>query len=119
MRKLGYVLLVLTAIGVAGCTKTQQDASTAAPTPDATAAADGNLAPVSGSAPSAPLAPSAPSAPQQQTYAPQQTYQNQAPPPPAYDSSAGYQDVDDGSQPVYASAPPPPLPEYSQPPCPG
>jgi hypothetical protein len=119
-----YLVLILTAIslGTAGCSKTQdqtaapaaqpagdtsqnttqtaaQNAAPAAPAP--TTQDDGNLPPVDSTA----AAPAAPSTTTADT------------------SSAAYQDVpedvDTGQPPVYAAQAPPPLPEYTQPPCPG
>ena len=45
---------------------------------------------------------------------------SEAPSEEGYDYNAPVQDYQDQAQPVeYATAPPPPLPEYDQPPCPG
>ena len=108
MRKFGNLFLSLAAASLmlAGCAKTpDQNVAQNQSVPDPNAAADGNLAPVNAQ--------------------PDQTQTAAAPAPaPADDSSAAYsaayQDVaDDQGQPVYAPDPPPPLPEYSQPPCPG
>ncbi|MGC2512554.1 MAG: hypothetical protein WA430_18445, partial [Acidobacteriaceae bacterium] len=94
--------------------------------------ADANNAPVNASAPAdengAPSNQSYPSQPA----APQQYSQNEPPPPPpdqagydqsGYDQAGGYAagDYDDTAdqQEVYASEPPPPMPEYEQPYCPG
>ena len=100
----------------------------------------GNLAPAQYA--SAPAAPQQ-SAPQQsvpQQAAPQQAAPQQyaaydtaqqatdysenyaPPPPPPYETSDDQTDYSQAvsyEQPVYASEPPPPLPEYSQPACPG
>ncbi len=57
----------------------------------------------------------APAYSQAPTYAPAQTYA----PPPADNSYADASYDASYDQPVYATEPPPPLPEYDQPPCPG
>ncbi|MDP9053479.1 MAG: hypothetical protein M3N93_04145, partial [Acidobacteriota bacterium] len=108
-----YFILLLTAVtvGSVGCSKTQDAPSSAA---------DGNLAPVSdtGQYPNqasnqAPV----------RTTAPAPNYRSTA--APAYPNYQDYPDNSYSDQPdysgqlVYASQPPPPLPEYSQPPCPG
>ncbi len=120
MRKFGFVFtLISISLALAGCAKTPDATVAAAPPPDANAAADGNLAPVT-------TTQAAQQYPAQQypAQAPQQ-YQDQNAPAPADYSSAAYQDAayqdvgDDSGQTVYAPQPPPPLPEYSQPPCPG
>lgn len=90
------LLLPMICIGAVGCSN-RQNSQTAqnAPPP----AEDGNLAPLSG----------------QQQLAP-----TSAPPPPATSyTAADYPEVADNAQPVYAPNPPPPLPDYNQPPCPG
>src|SRR5580658_2456896 len=134
------ILGLALAIGVAGCHKNadqtaDQTAATQATTPDATQVAQdssdpavqANLAPAVNSSP-------AQSAPAQST--PSSSSQESAPPPPADESSSsssssagpsdqGYdynapEPNQDQAQPVeYASAPPPAIPEYEQPECPG
>ncbi len=104
MRKHIGSALFLTVVWLitAGCTKTQdsQTAQNVPPPP-----ADGNLAPVGAQQPldaqSPPPAPAAPGYPSTDY------------------SAADYPAVADNEPPVYAPEPPPPLPEYSQPPCPG
>ncbi len=112
MRNFGYPFLLLTALSlvIAGCSKTQDTgvAQTQA-APDPNAAADGNLAPVSEQQPTQQY-------PDQPASAPAPAYDSTS----AYQTSTAYQDVgDDSGQVVYAPQPPPPLPDYSQPPCPG
>ena len=129
------LLALVLAFGVAGCQKNsapdQTAATPAASTPDATEVADNsqdpamqaNLAPAVNTTQAAPAQSPAPT-------------QETAPPPPADESSSAasssapsdadydYNAPDTSSeaaaQPVeYAPQPPPALPEYDQPPCPG
>src|ERR1017187_1295568 len=95
------LLAVAVLLGNMGCSK-DADQTAAAPTL-ATDPANGNLASVDGW--SQPVA----------------REQHPAPAYPQQDSYASYSQYDSASneQPVEASEPPPPLPEYSQPPCPG
>ena len=131
MPKPGYLfLLIAVALGAAACSKTQ-DPNQAALNSAGNPAADGNLAPVSdtGQYQNQAPPPNYQNSPPPAGYADNGNYQQPAPPPyyqgnnqnyaPAnYDDS--YSDQPDYSgQQVYASQPPPPLPEYSQPPCPG
>jgi hypothetical protein len=112
-----YLLFLAAALAVAGC-HGNQNASNPAATQDqsqndAQDPASANVAPISNA--STTYAPSAPAS-QQGSNAP---YSDQAPPPSdeyaQYDNQPGY-----GEQPAaYAPDPPPPLPEYDQPPCPG
>src|SRR5262249_47384317 len=104
-----FLLVSLAALGIVGCSKTQ---SVSAASPQD---ANGNLAPVGDYNPPP------------QPYAAQPAYQ-QYPPPwnvpvyddAGYDQTYAYDDAgDDGGPVVYASQPPPPLPVYTQPPCPG
>ncbi|HEX4230669.1 MAG TPA: hypothetical protein VHZ07_18480 [Bryobacteraceae bacterium] len=81
--------------------------------------AQANLAPAGSAVPVQQASTSAPQPPpSQQTYAqqPQPSSANQS-----YDQNyaAGTDDTDSGEQPVYADQPPPPIPEYTQPACPG
>jgi hypothetical protein len=110
MCKRGYLFLILTAAaaGLIGCGKTQNVSAAASQ-------ADGNLAPVAAegqpeAGQPAEAYPAPPAGTTPPTY--DQAYQ------PAYDQ-AYEQDADEGGAAVYASEPPPPLPEYNQPPCPG
>jgi hypothetical protein len=125
------LLAVAATFSQTGCNKTPEN--TAQNTaPAAGDAANGNLA-----TPDSSQAQPAPQQYQQQP-APQQRYQQPAAPPPqgnqqypaesgyseqsGYDQSSGsyaYAADDSYGQPVYAPQPPPPLPEYQQPPCPG
>jgi hypothetical protein len=101
-----FLLVSLTAIsfGIAGCSKTQ---SVSAASPQD---ANGNLAPAG-----------------EYDQPPPANYQQYPPPANApayndanYDQTYAYDDAaDDGAPAVYASEPPPQLPEYAQPPCPG
>jgi hypothetical protein len=103
MRISGSILLLsLTAVslGIIGCSKTQS--VSAAPPPDA----NGNLAPVGDTSQAPQTGVNQPVAP---AYNDSSYAQNSA-----YDETA-----DDSGPPVYAPEPPPPLPDYSQPPCPG
>jgi hypothetical protein len=129
------LLALVLAFGVAGCQKNsapdQTAATPAASTPDATEVADNsqdpamqaNLAPAVNTTQAAPAQSPAPT-------------QETAPPPPAdesssaasssapsdadYDYNAPDTSSQDAAQPVeYAPQPPPALPEYDQPPCPG
>jgi hypothetical protein len=99
MFKFGFLCLLPAAIllEMSGCSKTQDAAygqTQLAQIQDTGAASDGNLAPV-----------------------------NQQPPEQAQQPAQGYdtapEEPDYSGQEVYASEPPPPLPEYSQPPVPG
>ncbi len=130
-------------LGVTGCRKNADQAQNQDATQVAQDSQDpamqANLAPASNTAPAPSGQPAqqyptqAQPAPQEQAAAPQQ---DTAPPPPpdqsapseqpqsANDQSYDYNAVDnsgqDAAQPVeYATAPPPPLPEYDQPECPG
>ena len=138
--------LVAAVVFVAGltvaCNKTQETAADNSPAQAAQFApappadpAGGNLAPAQyASAPAAPQQPApqqaAPQQPAPQQYAAYDTAQQSTdysqnyapPPPPPYEASGDQTDYSDAvsyEQPVEASQPPPPLPEYSQPPCPG
>ncbi|MGA2714847.1 MAG: hypothetical protein ABSG41_17235 [Bryobacteraceae bacterium] len=103
-------LIAIIFAGLSACNKTQ-DAGVAQVPP--ANAADGNLAPVD----QAPAADQSPAQNQQVGSAPQAAYsQPDQPYAPAQDT--GY-DTASNEQPVYATQPPPPLPEYDQPPCPG
>ncbi len=87
----------LALVGLTACTSTQNQTAQTQPADTSSGdPANGNLAPVS----SAP-APSENYAPAAESY------------PAPYAEGASY------DQPVQASEPPPPLPDYSQPPCPG
>ena len=141
------LLIPFILLGVNACNQTQpaqvaQDPSQAlAQTGDP---ANGNLAPA-GQYPQSPPQQSyaQPSGAPQQSYdqqasPPQQPYTQPASPPPPQESSAqpapvynnqnynnqnypadnGY-DTASNQPPLYADQPPPPIPEYSQPPCPG
>jgi hypothetical protein len=125
MSRFAPALVIAAALAAAGCNKT--------PAPDQTALnppSDGNLAQVANTSQPAPAAQqSAPTQRTQYQYPPPQPpqanppddQQAQAYPP---DDQAAYDDYYpddsyDNQQPVYASQPPPPLPDYSQPPCPG
>jgi hypothetical protein len=103
--------------GLSGCNKTETPAQTQAPANTVVADSDpaaGNLAPVS----------AAPASTE-----PEQTAQNSPPdsgttssdlPTNTQDYPADYAyDTASNQQPIEATEPPPPLPEYSQPPCPG
>src|SRR5271166_4023089 len=96
------IIVGLALVGLTACTSTQNQAAQNEP-PDVSNGdpANGNLAPVS----NAP-APA-------QSYAPTQSYGPAEPYAEPYDQQASYE------QPVEASEPPPALPDYSQPPCPG
>ena len=136
--KAGFVPVVVLGVlaALAGC---KNDGTQ----PVDAAAANGNLAPVSDNGNAAPVndsvapaysapAPQAPAYPaQSQQQYPQQAQQPQYPAPqpqqyaqseqqPQYQdqdiNDADYQDVDQVAD--YAPQPPPPLPEYQQPPCP-
>ncbi len=134
MSKIGkvYLLPALSlafVMGLTSCRGNQNQSATQVPSESDPAAA--NLAPVSapeqGAAPAAaPVqsagnpAPNPPPPPQ--NYSPSSSYS-----PPAdsasydqsgYDQSGGYDDTAD-EQPVYAPEPPPALPDYEQPECPG
>ncbi len=118
----------------AGCNKTQETAADHSPAqaaqfvptppPDP---AGGNLAPAqyaSAPAPAQQSVPQEPAAPSYDTAQQGTEYsENYAPPPPPpYETPGGQTDYSEAvsyEQPVEASQPPPPLPEYSQPPCPG
>ena len=138
---IGRYYFVTAAVFVAGlttaCSKTQETAApadnsaTTAETvpPPPSNPAGGNLAPAQYASAPAPTE-SAPQQPVSQQYAAQDTSQqaadyseNYAPPaPPPYETSGGSTDYSEAvsyEQPVQAQQPPPPLPEYSQPPCPG
>jgi hypothetical protein len=98
MFRFGYRFLLPAAIllGMSGCSKTQDAAYGQTPLAqiqDTDAASDGNLAPVD------------------------QAAVNQQPPEQNYDTAPDEPDYN--GQEVYASEPPPPLPEYSQPAVPG
>jgi hypothetical protein len=112
--------------GVAACNKTniQQDGAQSQP------AQTDNLAPVDG------VQTADASYQQPATQTTQQNYQQPAPVrhtssrrvaqqyapnqnDPNYDSDGGYQDASYGQPVLQAQEPPPPLPQYSQPPCPG
>ena len=113
--------------GVAACNKSNVQDTSAQAQPAQT----DNLAPTDGT-----QASGANYQQQPATQAPQQNYQQPAPaqqtssapavqqasPDQNYsdsDSSAGYQEASYGQPVLQAQQPPPPLPEYSQPPCPG
>ena len=115
--------------GLAGCSKTT--AQTQPAQTDQQGAATDNLAPTDGT-----QATYANTQEQPVSQAPQQTYQQPAPAQqtssaPAVEEaaqnqnysndepSAGYQDASYGQPALQAQQPPPPLPEYSQPPIPG
>ena len=122
------VVIVVAGLALMGCSGANQPGTVAAADGDP---ANGNLAPVAqgqgdqGETPAnqQPVSGVQGSAPQYQSQAPQQ---NPAPQPPVYssgtsnagyDTSADYSGTED--QVVYADQAPPPLPEYSQPSCPG
>lgn len=102
-RFLSVTLLVL-ALGLAACNQGQNQAQTQAAEEQAENVTsgnpeDGNLAPVAQGTP--PVSPSG------ESYAPTPEYEQ------SYEQAASYE------QPVEAQEPPPPLPYYEQPPCPG
>ena len=109
------LLIAIALAGLSACNKTQ-DPGVAQAQGQPANPADGNLAPVD----------QAPAQTQQVASAPQAAYsqpdQAYAPAPVAtdqnYSPDAGYDTASNG-QPVYATQPPPPLPEYDQPPAPG
>lgn len=131
------ITLTLT-FGMAGCNKQSENtAQNQGQNPDVDPAS-ANMAPVEGAAlqnesttASSQAPPSQPAA----APAPSQTAGSENPPPPPDDTSAypadntvpatdvspdqsGYYDTS-AEQPIYASDPPPPIPVYDQPPCPG
>ena len=141
--KVSFLIVVAAAsialtFGVAGCSKTNVADNGAQGQPAQTdqsqdPAATANLAPTDGT-----QATSNNTQPQPVSQAPQQNYQQPAPatqqnyqqPAPVQqasqdqsysnnDSNATYQDASYGQPVLQAQQPPPPLPEYSQPPCPG
>jgi hypothetical protein len=118
----GYALFLAGALwlGVSACSKTAPAVAQA----QAGDPANGNLA-AAGQAPDQTPANTAPAAgyAQSQTYAPAPSQslppQEDYTPPPAGNSYADTSYDASYDQPVYAAEPPPPLPEYNQPPCPG
>src|ERR1700733_11302811 len=108
-------------LGLTACSKSQDPSTVQAQAGDP---ANGNLAaPDQTQAPPDQSANAAPAQAYSQapTYAPAQNdapAQNYAP-PPADNSYADANYDASNDQPVYATEPPPPLPEYQQPPCPG
>ncbi len=101
-------------VGLTACTSTQNQAAQN-PAPDVANGdpANGNLAPVSNAPAEAQNYPPAQSSAPAQGYAPDRSYAPaQEPYSEPYSEDASYQ------QTVQAPQPPPPLPEYSQPPCP-
>ncbi len=102
------VFTTILLVGLGACSKTQNPEVAQDQTQTANPA-DGNLAPVSQAAPSAP-APNqqVSTAPATQNYPADQNY-------PAAPASDTYTEQPE----AYAPQPPPPLPEYDQPPCPG
>ena len=130
--KISNLIILATAsiamtFGVAACNKSNVQDTSAQAQPAQT----DNLAPTDGT-----QASGANYQQQPATQAPQQNYQQPAPaqqtssapavqqasPDQNYsdsDSSAGYQEASYGQPVLQAQQPPPPLPEYSQPPCPG
>ncbi len=102
--RFSFVTCFVLAVGLAACNKGQNQAQTQAAEQQAANVtsgnpSDGNLAPMAQGTP--------PESSSGESYAP----------PPEYD-----QDNDQAAsyeQPVQASEPPPPLPDYEQPPCPG
>jgi WXXGXW repeat (2 copies) len=109
------LLIAIAFAGLSACNKTP-DAGVAQVQGQPANPADGNLAPVDQAPPqNQPVA----SAPQAAYSQPDQAY---APAPVATDQNytpdPGY-DTASNAQPVYATQPPPPLPEYDQPPAPG
>src|ERR1039458_4026375 len=116
--------------GVAGCNKTNGQDNTAQSQPAQTdqsqnPADTANLAPTDGTQP-ANQAPQQNYQQQPANQAPQQNYQQPAPVQQAAqeqnysnnDNNAGPQDTTYGQPVLQAQQPPPPLPEYSQPPIP-
>lgn len=109
-RVLLWVLTPIVLTGVTACNKTTGNPSVAQDQGPAGNPADGGLAPVSQTATQTQQPSAAP-----QPYSSSQTDQSYAPADyqePTYDAASN-------QQPVYAPDPPPPLPEYQQPPCPG
>lgn len=115
--------------GLSACSKTQ-DAGVAQVQGQPGNPADGNLAPVDQTQANQTQAQTQPVAAAPQAAAYSQPDQAYAPAPVATDQNyapyAGYgtgdgtgYDTASNEQPVYATQPPPPLPEYDQPPCPG
>lgn len=108
---------VVLAIGLSACNKTQDQTAQNQPPPVSNGdPANGNLASADQSGYPPQQSQPAPAPASGQSYAPPagdsysaQQYNQSAP----YDQSASYE------QPVEASEPPPPLPDYSQPPAPG
>jgi hypothetical protein len=104
--------------GLSGCNKTETPAQTQAPNSTAVAAdsdpSAGNLAPVADT--------SASTAPEQtaQNYAPDSGTTSYDLPTNTQDYPADYAyDTASNQPPIEATEPPPPLPQYDQPPCPG
>ncbi len=108
--ELGYLMIVAIAVFATGCQKSPTESTPPASVAETSTQdpAAGNLAPVTQTAAQQPTQTS------QQAAIPadQANYQND-------NAYAGSDDVDSEEQPVYASEPPPPLPEYNQPECPG
>jgi hypothetical protein len=103
-----FIFITVAGILTTGCNSAQ------APSPDA---ASGNLAPVDQSQPAQP-APSNPSS--SQTSSNQSSSgQASAPAPNSAYSASQPAEYDSGTVLVDAQEPPPPLPDYSQPPSPG
>ncbi len=120
--------------GVAGCKKNDTQQTTAQNQPAQTdqsqdPAAAANLAPTDATPATGTNQQQPASQPAQQTYQQpasqpaQQTYQQPAPAQeqnyPNNDYDTGDQDTNYGQPVLQAQQPPPPLPEYSQPECPG
>ena len=108
MKRFTLITLVTFAAGLAACSHGQNQAAdnsnaiTGNPS-------NGNLAPVN--QPAAQPQQTPPVAASGQSYA--------APPPSDSDNATDYAENSDYQQPVEATEPPPPLPEYAQPPAPG
>ena len=125
------IAVVAMCVGMGGCNRNQEQPPEQASQATGPDPADANLASpdqtgrntAQNQAPAA-SAPPASQPAYSQAPAPQQASQQSAPqpsyePPPANQSAANENYASYNDQPVEASQPPPPLPEYTQPPCPG
>ena len=113
-RCFSFITISILVIGLLACNKAQDQSAQNSPdqTGNVTAAGDpanGNLAAASTDQYAAPVQQTPPVAASGESYAP----------PPAADYGSDYAQDASYQQPVQASQPPPPLPDYDQPPAPG
>ena len=109
-------LIAIVFVGLSACNNEQDPGVAQAQSPPANPA-DGNLAPVQNQ--QVADAPQAVYSQPDQPYAPAPADRNYAPDAGANTGAYTNYDTASNGQPVYATQPPPPLPEYDQPPAPG